>query len=204
MHGIVTLLDQSAYAAVAAVWAELAREFGLGGVRRTPFPHFSYQIAAAYDPLRLEAALMAFAREQRPFTVRASGLGVFTGPAPVLYVPVVRTAVLSAFQAALWEAAASRATDPDAYYTPDRWMPHITLAQHDLDAARLGQVVAALGARDLTWEITVDHLAYIEDHGATSEVRLRVPLSLPFNQERMADGRGDHRQAALSTKREGR
>lgn len=176
MHGIVSLLDNAAHAAVEALWDELAHAFGLGGIRRTPYPHFSYQIAPGYDLSQLETALAAFARGQQPFVVRASGLGIFTGPAPVLYVPVVRTAALSAFQAALWEAAAPCATDPDASYTPDRWMPHITLAQHDRDAALLGQVVAALGARDLTWEIAVDHLAYIEEQGDTGAVRLRVPL----------------------------
>lgn len=176
MHGIVSLLDPAAYAAVEALWDELARTFGLGGVRRTPFPHFSYQIAATYEPSRLEAVLTSFARGRRPFAVRASGLGVFTGPAPVLHVPIVRTAELSAFHAALWEAAAPCATDPSAYYLPDQWMPHITLAMHDLDAARLGQVVAALAARELTWDITVDHVAYIEDQGDTSEVRQRMPL----------------------------
>lgn len=176
MHGIVSLLDDEAYTAVEALWAELARDHGLGGVRRPPFPHFSYQIAPAYELSRLEAALAAFARNQQPFTVRASGLGIFTGPEPVLYVPVVRTAALSAFHAALWEATAPCATGPDAYYTPDRWMPHITLAQHDIDSALLGPVVASLAARDLAWDTTVDNLAYIEDQGGKSQVRLRVPL----------------------------
>lgn len=179
MHGVVSLLNPEAYADVEALWDELTRMFGLGGVRRTPFPHVSYHVAPAYDVPRLEAVLRAFARERSSFHIRASGLGVFSGPAPVLYIPVVRTAELSAFHAALWEATAPCASDLSVYYTPDRWMPHITLAQHDLGAAQLGQVVTAMAPRELTWDITVDNLAYIEDHGDHAEVRLRVPLGEP-------------------------
>jgi hypothetical protein len=46
MHGVVSLLDAAHYQAVESLWAELAAACGLRGVYVTPFPHFSYHVAA--------------------------------------------------------------------------------------------------------------------------------------------------------------
>lgn len=178
MHAIVSLFDPKTHAQMEDLWADLRRATGHGGppVPGSYPPHVSHHAAASYNLAGLAAALGAFARGRHSFQVRASGLGIFTGPEPVLYLPVIRTAELSALHVALWDAIEPCATDPSPYCSPEQWMPHITLAMHDIDAAVLGQAVALLGARPLTWDITVDNLAYIEDLGDTAQVRLRVPL----------------------------
>ncbi len=61
MNGVVSLLDPEHSRMVEDVWAELDRTFGVRGVYITPYPHFSYQVAAAYDAARLETALAEFA-----------------------------------------------------------------------------------------------------------------------------------------------
>jgi 2'-5' RNA ligase len=175
MQGIVTLLDPAHYAATEALWTELAEALGLRGVYVTPFPHFSYHVAHGYARDALAAALSQAAATP-PFTVTTAGLAVFTGPAPVLYIPVVRTAALSAFHAALWEALEPAAAASQAYYAPDSWVPHITLGFGDLTRATLTEAVRLLGGRSFTWEIPVDHLAYIDDAGGTQSVAQRVSL----------------------------
>jgi len=98
MEGLVSLLDAEHDARVRALWSELETGLGLHGVWTTPYPHFSYQIAPRYDP-----AIQPIARNlsaAAPFEIRTGGLAVFTLPAPVLYLPIVRTAALSAWQSA--------------------------------------------------------------------------------------------------------
>jgi len=56
VHAVVSLLDQSHYEKVEALWSELASRFGLRGIYRTPYPHFSYHVAAGYDVDRLSDA----------------------------------------------------------------------------------------------------------------------------------------------------
>lgn len=174
--GVVSFLDSQANAQVEALWAELRREVGIGGIAGAHLPHFSYHGAVSYDATRLETALRSFAAGCAPFSVRASGLGIFTSPAPVLYIPIVRLAELSASHAALWDAITPYATDPSPLYAPDLWMPHITLALGDVDPATLGRAVALLGTRSLDIRWTVDDLALMEDLGTRLEVRLRVAL----------------------------
>ncbi len=163
MNGVVSLLDPEHYALTEALWAELAGALGLRGVYATPYPHFSYHVAAGYDRARLQSALQQATAGAQAFMVTTAGLGVFTGPAPVLYLPVVRTPELSAFHARLWPALEAAATGSVPYYAPPNWVPHITLGFGDLTPATLAQALTLLGGRDFNWEIHVDNLAYVDD-----------------------------------------
>ncbi len=176
MQGIVTLLDPDHYAQTEALWAEMADALGLRGIYVTPYPHFSYHVAAGYDRARLEAALRQAAARTRPFSVTTTGLGTFTGPAPVLYIPVVRTAELSAFHADLWAALEDLASGSLAYYSPARWVPHITISFGDLTLATLAEAVHRLGERSFNWEILVDNLAYIDETGGEQRLQQRVTM----------------------------
>jgi 2'-5' RNA ligase len=176
LHGVVSLLDRPQYAQVERLWAELAEGFGVRGVYITPYPHFSYHVAAAYDLSRLDPILQALAGETALFRVRTAGLGVFPGTQPVLYLPVVRTAALSRVHAAVWQAVTPVAGDSIGYYHPDRWMPHITIGFGDVAPDRLAPIIAHLAARPFDWEIKIDQFALIYDSGAGQVVQARYPF----------------------------
>lgn len=156
MNGVVSLLDPSATAQVHAIWAEMHAAHGIGAVaRRVPWPHVSYHIAPRYDPIRLEAGLQALARETRPLEIRTTGLGIFTGPTPVLYLAVTRSPALSALHARTWAACNAAAEESSPLYAPNVWVPHITLAHLDVTPANLPGLIADLGGRDFAWTITL-------------------------------------------------
>jgi 2'-5' RNA ligase len=176
MHGVVSLLDATHYQAVESLWAELAAAAALRAVYVTPFPHFSYHVAGDYDRPALEAVLRDFARTQAPFRVTTTGLGIFTGAAPVVYIPVVRDPALTAFHQALWPRLEAVARGGSAYYAPAAWVPHITLVFGDAAPDRLPDVLRLLGARSFNWDIAVDNLALIYDSGAGQAVHARFAL----------------------------
>lgn len=163
MHGVVSLLDNKHYQLVENLWAELAREFAVSGVYVTPYPHFSYQVARHYDVESLEPVLRRFAASKTSFQVRAGGLGIFTGPHPVLYIPVVRSPELTQFHEALWQEILSTGSGIEDYYHPSHWVPHITISVGDMNKDNLSQIVRVLAERDFNWEITVDNIALIYD-----------------------------------------
>ena len=103
MHGIVSLLDNDYYQLVEELWAELEREFSVQGVYVTPYPHFSYHVAQVYDVDKIEPVLQRITSNITTFKVRTSGLGVFTGTSPVLYIPVVRSLELTQLHQELWK-----------------------------------------------------------------------------------------------------
>jgi 2'-5' RNA ligase len=104
-----------------------------------------------------------------PFHVRTAGLGIFTGPLPVLYLTVARCPALAALHARLWRAMAGVAEGVSPWYSPEQWHPHVSLGLHDLDADSLGAIVQRLAERDFHWTIPIDSLAVIAE-GETSQV----------------------------------
>ena len=102
MHGIVSLLDSDHNQQVEELWVELERRFSVRGVYITPYPHFSYHVAQDYDLDKTESVLERITSNITTFKVRTSGLSVFTGASPVLYIPAVRSLELTQLHEEIW------------------------------------------------------------------------------------------------------
>ncbi len=177
MHGIVSLLDNDHNQLVEELWAELKQEFSVDGVYITPYPHFSYHVAQDYDVDKIEPVLQRITSNIKTFKVRTSGLGVFTGNSPVLYIPVARSLELTQLHEELWQEVATASSGVQQYYHPDQWMPHITIGFGDISKENLSQIIPFLAERDFNWEITVNNLALIYDMGTKQEMKSRFDIT---------------------------
>jgi hypothetical protein len=177
MHGIVSLLDNDYYQLVEELWAELEREFSVQGVYVTPYPHFSYHVAQVYDVDKIEPVLQRITSNITTFKVRTSGLAIFTGASPVLYIPVVRSLELTQLHQELWEQISTASSGIVEYYHPEQWMPHITIGFGDISKENLSQIIPFLAERDFNWEITVNNLAFIYDTGTKQEMKSRFDIT---------------------------
>lgn len=175
--GVAALLDPEHTEAVERIWDELKREAGVPPPQPA-LPHFSYHVAESYDEAALELAMRGLAANSKPFRVWTSGLGIFTEPVPVLYVAVVRSLELSRYQRWTWWEVHPTASAPLDHYLPERWVPHITLAQ-GLTAEKLAAAVQVLAGRDFHWPIAVDNVVYVD--GSQPEHKLRLKLTLGEN-----------------------
>jgi hypothetical protein len=173
--GVVSLLDERHSTFVQEIWDELERELGLTVVRRTPWPHFSYQVGD-YETGRIASVLERVVRDTPPLTVTTGGLAAFTGPWPIHYVPVVRTAELSLRQQRLWDAIGDACRQAVDYYKPSNWVPHVTLAEKDLDDETLSLAMRLLSVRRLQWTIDIDNLGFIDGTGVKQELMARFKL----------------------------
>ena len=165
LAAVASLLPDEASERVKELWAELERELGLTGATISPLPHFSYQVARDYDLGVLQDVVASVADGARALRVQATGLGVFTGPAPVLYVPIVRSPELARFHVTLWSAASVAAEKLDQHYHPSTWVPHVSLAFGDTTPAKLAAAVELLSGRDLAWDLELDNLAIVKGAG---------------------------------------
>ncbi len=178
MHALVSILDDQHNARVEALWDKLASRCGLTSIRVTPIPHYSYHIAETYVFKTLEPALRQIAAETAPFTVRAAGLGVFAGPDPVLYIPVVKDENLLRLHARLWAETAQFGKRIVSYYAPARWVPHITLAHGGLTQAALACAMENLAFMPLDWQIEIDNLALVyQEQDGIGQLRTRFHLA---------------------------
>lgn len=165
MAATASVLDDGHAAKVVELWDLLEAELGVKAVRISPVPHFSYQAARDFDLEVLADVVGKVAAKARPLRIRTAGLGVFTGPSPVLYIPIVRTPELTRLQLALWSAGAVASEKPMPEYHPAAWIPHVTLAQSDLTEELLPKAMALLNRHDMAWDLDVDNLAIVRGRG---------------------------------------
>ncbi|QPC84993.1 2'-5' RNA ligase family protein [Phototrophicus methaneseepsis] len=158
-NGVLTLLDEATTRHIQALWQEITALLGKHPEPNAPFPHFTYHGADRYDITALNHAMAALAMEIAPFTVTTSGLGLFTIPMPVLYIPVVRSPRLTALHERVWQIADKYAHEASPYYQPTHWMPHITLAHSGIERSDLPKLISLLSERRFTWEIEVTNFA---------------------------------------------
>jgi 2'-5' RNA ligase len=161
MFAIVSLLDSSTSGTIQRLWKELEAGCGLTGVRVTPYPHFSWHAADGYDDHVMEQWLKLEAEKSQPFTVRTSGLGVFTGISPVVYIPIVKNPMMMEIQKKIWIWAGKNSSQPNPHFSPEIWIPHITLAFKDLNPEKLSCALEKFFDRDFNWEIRVDNYAIV-------------------------------------------
>lgn len=172
MHGLVSLLDTEHYQQVESIWQMLENECGLSGIKVTPFPHFSWLVGSDFDWPNLESALRTIVTESSPFTVRTTGLGLFSGAAPVIFIPVIRNAELSQFHSRVWENILPIAKNMSSLYSPVNWVPHISLAYADVSSENISCAMKKLAFQAFNWEFSVNNLALIyEPDGQTGQIR---------------------------------
>jgi 2'-5' RNA ligase len=177
MHGIVSLLDTPSDEKVMNIWGELEVFCQLEGIKITPIPHFSWQLANEYDFSQLESILEEMAQNLSPFKVRTGGLALFTGNTPVIYMPIVRDRFLSKIHESIWEKAGKIGIGMCDYYSPERWIPHITLAHGDVGRKAINCIMEKFAFRSTDWEVVVDNLAVMyQTNSQVGTLKRRYPF----------------------------
>ncbi|HEY9722683.1 MAG TPA: 2'-5' RNA ligase family protein [Oscillatoriaceae cyanobacterium] len=175
-YGLVSLLEGTSERKLKALWAELQTEFGVRGGGPVPIAHLAYQVAGQYHVPALHDALARLARSRRPFTVQVSDVEVIEGPEPVIFLRVVRSSDLLSFQHDVWEGTYFAADELPPHYHPDRWVPHLTIANQRLSDGELARVIEFLTAKDLQWQLKIDNLALIMPGKERPRVKWRFDL----------------------------
>jgi 2'-5' RNA ligase len=164
-YGILTILSEDRNPELYQTWRRLEASCQLPDEYLTPIPHITWHVADSYTLPELQDILSRWAAHKRPIVAQASGLGIFTGPSPVIYVRVFKDQKLINFQRRLWKEVVGSAVVPSAYYAPDAWMPHITLAYGEIPPDNLGCAIQALAYQVIRFKFKVDHVAlgYLHD-----------------------------------------
>lgn len=170
MQGIVSALDVRHRERLARLSAQLSERFALAYPPAPYAPHVTYHFASDYDDNAVTTALGDIAATTAPFRITTTGLGVFTGPKPILYIPVVRATTLNALHERIWQQITPHARRIIPHSMPLHWTPHITLAHDGLTHTNLPDVVRFLSERPFRWTITLDHVTLAtvdDDRGST-------------------------------------
>ena len=165
MIAITSLLDKTHSERVTELTELLEHKFGLNGVKMTPYPHLTVLTAEVPDMEELKEYLELTCLETAPFTIRTTGLGIFPGPSPVVYIPVLRTPPLNQLHSKLHRDISEMSSEMGVYYNPNMWLPHISLALGDTTPAMLGPVLTFLCNYNFNWEINLDNITILQKCG---------------------------------------
>lgn len=177
MYSVLTVLAEPHHGWVEALWRELKQRYGVGRAEAASVPHFSYHVASEYDVEQVSAVMLETAVTTPSFTVKTTGIGIFPGDLPVLYIPIARTPELQALHTTLWPKLQAVAQGSLDYYAPQNWFPHITLGHNDITPDQLGPIVTWLNRQPLAWEVQVTNLTLLHDTSGQHVPLHRVELA---------------------------
>lgn len=165
MLAITSLLSPPHVLRINAIIKRLEEKFGLDDVQATLDPHLTYQLAGVRKLSSLKQVLAEVAATTEPFPAFTTGLGVFPGENPVIYIPVLRSDALNALHRRILDATAPLCLRTDKFSGPDCWLPHISLALHDTTPDLLGPVLALLNQETYNLKLTIDNIAILRQEG---------------------------------------
>ena len=178
MYAIFTELDQALNREIEKIRNEIMTGCKFDEKKWQNQVHLSWQGAESYVLPETEERLRMIAKTFAPIQINVHGLGVFPGETPVLSLTIARTPRLSALNATLWEALQPLATGINTYFSPEKWIPHISLFYGDQkDAQAIGCAIEKLAFVPIHIEINLDHLILGSFDDNKGQEILRVPLT---------------------------
>lgn len=162
-YAIASILNGEAYAATIAIWDDLERRHGLRAARNALYPHITFVFGeCAGESVTLASELAAAAAAIAPLDVLIDGVGSFEGPSPVLFLRVLRDERLSNAHAVVAAAARRAGLLVREHYTPEAWVPHVTIGFRDVTPAQLPALRAELAARPTRYDGRLDSVSLVE------------------------------------------
>ncbi|GAB3238245.1 hypothetical protein GCM10027346_30620 [Hymenobacter seoulensis] len=163
MLAITSLLNPQNAERINRLIKSLEAEFGLDDVQATPDPHITYCLAGVRKLSALKQVLRETALTTHPFAAYTTGLGVFPGANPVIYIPVLRSDALNHLHQRILRATAPLCLRTDKFSGPDCWLPHISLALHDTTPELLGPVMQYLNQHTFNLKLSINNLAILRE-----------------------------------------
>ncbi|MDQ4141635.1 MAG: 2'-5' RNA ligase family protein [Bacteroidota bacterium] len=163
MVAVVSLLDAEHSQIVQEIIDDLERIFGLRGVKITADPHITWLICEVEKLAQLKTYLSEVASQTNSVRVKTTGLGIFPGEHPVIFVPVIRADGFNQVHAELYRGIRSFSRHTINFYDPENWVPHISLALRDTTPEILPELISYLNQRTYNWDIELNNFSILRN-----------------------------------------
>ncbi len=171
VYAVATIFDLDEMVSNNLAWKAVADVMQKAGVEITPLPHFSWHVASDYDFSALDEYFAELVQGFDPFPIHITGMGIFTGPAPVLYLPVTKTPQVTELHSVIWSGIEPLSSGTNPNYDPHKWIPHITLTDESAGDDAICKVINELASLPMDMRMVIDHLAVIYRDNRSSGIR---------------------------------
>jgi len=162
MFAIISELNPAASTDVNAYWRQLSKNCGLYAIFYMPTPHLTWMVCEELGVDQAAPMLTQITSQEGLLSSRTSGIGIFTGENPVLYLPIVKTQQMITLHQEIWNLLQPMTKTSNEFYSPDDWVPHITLALNDLTNDNLACAVNSIAFEQNEIKINIDNLSIAE------------------------------------------
>ena len=163
---ILTLLQPDAG---KIAWHQIERLRAAHGIVQKGVLHFSWHVAEHYSIESCREIMGSICTRLEPRTLTGTGLGLFTGETPVLYMPVIKVRWVDILHQELWKNLTPHSSGLVSHYSPENWIPHISIASKGAQPEQVTQLASEILMQKLEIEFRVDNLAIIyrddKEHG---------------------------------------
>jgi 2'-5' RNA ligase len=161
MFAIASLFDPLTDERTRKFWDILENNCGLSGIKLTPYPHFSWLSAQDLKWTPVRKKVRRITTKMSLFKVYTAGIGIFTGRLPIIYISLVKTEGLFSLHQRIWKRIYPDLVEPNGYYSPDRWIPHITIGYGDVNGQNLPCAIEGLLPLQMNFEIDINNISVI-------------------------------------------
>lgn len=135
--------------------------------------HFSWLVCQGIDKGQIKEVLEDIAKKIKPFSVQSGGIGIFPGDKPVVTFQLVRNLMVSDIQREIWEKCVPYMDHVNRFYSPDFWIPHITLIHQNIGREVFCQFIENSIFTDVRFSFDVTNLSIIFQDGKKKGILYR-------------------------------
>lgn len=159
-YAIATLLEEEFWQTTldclpeGVAWAE-------SGKIETKYPHFSWMVGKGIDQPHIAKKLESISLRNTEFSVMNGGFGIFPGEEPVVTLNLARNENLCILQKMIWNECAPFMSEINMHYSPEAWIPHITLLHHGIHSQEYCQFLERLLHREIQLNLIVKNICVL-------------------------------------------
>lgn len=143
-------------------------------------PHLSWQAAKDYPAGFVEEQLEKISKNLPPLELSIGGIGVFTGNRPVVYLSVTRSPAVEFYHNQIWGAVSGSGKEINQYFSPEHWIPHISLFYIGKDETMdLPCALAKLVRSEFQFQATINQISLAFDEND----KFGIQSTFEFNRE---------------------
>lgn len=127
IYAVVSLIDKETWRGILNLMPESRQT--IARQNETEIIHLSWVVCQQIKEKKLVKDLQNISEHQSVLKISSGGMGIFCGEKPKITLNLARNKKIARLHSKIWNKCQPHMTGIKQYYSPDLWMPHITLIQ---------------------------------------------------------------------------
>jgi 2'-5' RNA ligase len=170
--GVVSVLEGEAYAETKRMWRLFEEKYYSTAIQNFPHPHLSFQGGISKNLKTIDSELQNLSHEINPFPVTIRGIETFEKPERVIFLSVKRTKILRGIHKKIDALLQTHCSWTFPYYTPQNWIPHVTLIQRDITPSDFRNAIRELENYRPQYELTLRNICLVIWYDQDRKIRI--------------------------------